>query len=117
MRARGYRVAPDTLPDVRIPVVVLIDISGYKRVMVVQRIDRGWVYIGDPVLGHKRYRVDDFIEGWNGIIFAVIGQGYDKDNALIDPPLPLTAKGRLDGFTPVKDADLLDFGFIKSDFF
>lgn len=47
----------------------------------------------------------------------MIGQGYDKNNVLLDPPLPLTAKGRVNNFTPVKDTELLDFGFIKSDFF
>jgi len=117
MRARGYRVAADTLTSVRIPVVVLMDIRGYKHFVVMQRVDKGWVYIGDPVLGHKRYKVEDFLKGWNGIIFAVIGQGYDKDNALLDPPLPLSAKGRINNFTPVKDAELMDFGFIRSDFF
>lgn len=117
MRARGYRVAADTLTSVRIPVVVLMDIRGYKHFVVMQRVDKGWVYIGDPVLGHKRYKVEDFLKGWNGIIFAVIGQGYDKNNALLDPPLPLSAKGRINNFTPVKDAELMDFGFIRSDFF
>ncbi|MBV4504714.1 C39 family peptidase [Pseudomonas sp. BW13M1] len=117
MRARGYRVAADTLSSVRIPVVVLMDIRGYKHFVVMQRVDKGWVYIGDPVLGHKRYKVEDFLKGWNGIIFAVIGQGYDKGNALLDPPLPLSAKGRINTFTPVKDAELMDFGFIRSDFF
>ena len=117
MRARGYRVAADTLTSVRIPVVVLMDIRGYKHFVVLQRVDKGWVYIGDPVLGHKRYKVEDFLKGWNGIIFAVIGQGYDKANALLDPPLPLSARDRINRFTPVKDAELLDFGFIRSDFF
>lgn len=117
MRARGYRVAPESLHDIRIPVVVLMDIRGYKHFVVMQRVDKGWVYIGDPVLGHKRFKIDDFVKGWNGIIFAVIGQGYDKGNALLAPPLPLTAKNRLNQFTPVKDAELLDFGFIRSDFF
>lgn len=117
MRARGYRVAPETLNDIRIPVVVLMDIRGYKHFVVLQKVHKGWVYIGDPVLGHKRYQVDDFVKGWNGIIFAVIGQGYDKTNALLDPPVPLTAKNRLDTFSPVQDAELLDFGFIRSDFF
>lgn len=117
MRARGYRVAPESLHDVRIPVVVLMDIRGYKHFVVMQRVDRGWVYIGDPVLGHKRFKLDDFVKGWNGIIFAVIGQGYDKGNVLLAPPLPLSAKNRIDHFTPVKDAELLDFGFIPSDFF
>jgi len=117
MRARGYRVAPQTLSDIRIPVVVLLDIRGYKHFVVMQRVHKGWVYIGDPVLGHKRYKVDDFVKGWNGIIFAVIGQGYDKANALLAPPMPLTAKNRINAFTPVRDAELMDFGFIQSDFF
>lgn len=117
MRARGYRVAPETLSDIRIPVVVLQDIRGYKHFVVMQRVHQGWVYIGDPVLGHKRYTVEDFVKGWNGIIFAVIGQGYDKTNALLDPPMPLTAKNRINAFSPVRDSELLDFGFIRSDFF
>ncbi|QHG65368.1 C39 family peptidase [Pseudomonas putida] len=117
MRARGYKVAPDTLHSIRIPVVVLLDIRGYKHFVVMQKVDRGWVYIGDPVLGHKRFKLDDFVKGWNGIIFAVIGQGYDKNNVLLDPPLPLSAKNRISNFQPVQDAELMDFGFIQSDFF
>ncbi|TDF83744.1 C39 family peptidase [Pseudomonas sp. H9] len=117
MRARGYRVQPDTLKSIQIPVVVLMDIRGYKHFVVLQKVHNGWVYIGDPVLGHKRYTVDDFVKGWNGIIFAVIGKGYDKTNALLDPPMPLTAKDRINNFTPVQDAQLMDFGFIQSDFF
>lgn len=117
MRARGYRVAPASLHDIRIPVVVLMDIRGYKHFVVMQRVDKGWVYIGDPVLGHKRFKLDDFVKGWNGIIFAIIGQGYDKANALLAPPLPLSAKNRINQLTPVKDSELLDFGFIRSDFF
>jgi predicted double-glycine peptidase len=117
MRARGYRVATETLSEIRIPVVVLMDIRGYKHFVVMQRVHKGWVYIGDPVLGHKRYKVEDFVKGWNGIIFAVIGQGYDKTNALLAPPLPLTAKNRINTFSPVQDAELMDFGFIQSDFF
>ena len=117
MRARGYKIPPEKLEAVTIPVVVLMEIRGYKHFVVLQRADKDWVYIGDPVLGHKRYSHDDFVKGWNGIVFAIIGPGYDKANALIDPPMPLTAKNKLDNFNPVKDAELMDFGFIQSDFF
>ncbi|VVM69727.1 hypothetical protein PS662_01734 [Pseudomonas fluorescens] len=117
MRARGYRVAPETLSEIRIPVVVLLDIRGYKHFVVMQRVHDGWVYIGDPVLGHKRYKVEDFVKGWNGIIFAVIGQGYDKTNALLDPPMPLTARKRINAFNSVQDSELLEYGFLRSDFF
>jgi len=117
MRAPGYRIPAQTLESVNIPVVVLLDIRGYKHFVVLQRTQKDWVYIGDPVLGHKRYSHEDFIKGWNGIVFAVIGPGYDKTNALLSPPAPLTAKNQLDSFSPVKDAELMDFGFIQSDFF
>jgi predicted double-glycine peptidase len=117
MRARGYKIAPDTLVTVKIPVVVLLEIRGYKHFVVMQRADKDWVYIGDPVLGHKRYSHDDFVKGWNGIVFAVLGEGYDKANALLDPPTPLTAKSQMNEFRPVGDAELMDFGFIQSDFF
>jgi predicted double-glycine peptidase len=117
MRARGYRVTPETLTSVAIPVIVLMDIRGYKHFVVMQKAEKDWVYIGDPVLGHRRFKFDDFVKGWNGIIFAVIGQGYDKTNVLRDPPLPLTAKNRINTFSPVRDTELMDFGFIQSDFF
>lgn len=117
MRARGYRIPPESLEKVTIPVVVLMDIRGYKHFVVMQRAQKDWVYIGDPVLGHKRYSRADFVKGWNGIVFAIIGPGYDKTNALLDPPAPLTAKNQLNVFNPVKDSELMDFGFIQSDFF
>lgn len=117
MRARGYRIPAQNLRDINVPVVVLLDIRGYKHFVVLQRAQDNWVYIGDPVLGHKRYSQEDFVKGWNGIVFAVIGPGYDKTNALRTPPVPLSAKNTLDAFSPVKDAELLDFGFIQSDFF
>lgn len=117
MRARGYRIPPERLESVTIPVVVLLDIRGYKHFVVMQRAQKDWVYIADPVLGQKRFTHDDFIDGWNGIVFAIIGPGYDKANALLSPPEPLTVKNQLDTFSPVKDAELMDFGFIQSDFF
>ena len=117
MRARGYRIPPESLTSVSVPVVVLMDIRGYKHFVVMQRAEKDWVYVGDPVLGNKRYKFDDFVKGWNGIIFAVIGPGYDKANALLTPPAPLTAKQRINNFQPIDDAQLMEFGFIQSDFF
>ncbi|MBQ0743098.1 MAG: C39 family peptidase [Pseudomonas sp.] len=117
LRARGYRIPPEQLEQVKVPAIVLIDVRGYKHFVVMQTSSDGWVYIGDPVLGHKKMPLEDFTQGWNGIIFAVIGPGYDRDNALLSPPEPFTAKHRLDRFRPVPDAELLDFGFIQSDFF
>lgn len=117
LRARGYRIEAQQLQEIKVPVIVLVDIRGYKHFVVLQRSDNGWAYLGDPVLGQKRMAMDEFAENWNGIVFAVIGPGYDRNNALLSPPEPLTAKNRLNRFSPVQDAELMEFGFIQSDFF
>ncbi|MCY1274718.1 NHLM bacteriocin system ABC transporter, peptidase/ATP-binding protein [compost metagenome] len=117
LRARGYRMPAEELEKIKVPVIVLMDIRGYKHFVVLQKTTNNWAYIGDPVLGHKRYSLDEFKKGWNGIIFAVIGPEYDRANALLSPPEPLTARDRLNGFRPVNDAELMEFGFIQSDFF
>lgn len=117
LRARGYRLQPEQLAEVKVPAIVLIDVRGYKHFVVMQVSSDNWVYIGDPVLGHKKMSLDDFAQGWNGIVFAVIGPGYNRENALLTPPEPLTAKHRLDRFSPVRDAELMEFGFLQSDFF
>ena len=91
--------------------------GSYKHFVVLQRTQGEYVYVGDPALGHKRYALTEFAKGWNGIVFAVIGQGYDRGNPLLTPPEPLTARNRLGRFKPVRDAELMEFGFIQSDFF
>ena len=116
LRARGYRITPAGLQQLKVPAVVLQEVRGYKHFVVLLRSDEQHVYIGDPVLGHKRYTLDEFVQGWNGIVFAVIGPGYNRLNALLDPPEPLTAKEHM-GFQPVRDAELMEFSFIQSDFF
>ncbi len=48
---------------------------------------------------------------------CLLSSGPVSLNALLDPPEPLTAKERIDAFQPVRDAELMEFGFIQSDFF
>lgn len=117
MRARGYRIESSQLKTVKIPVIVLIEVRGYKHFVVMQRTADNSVYVGDPVLGHKKLSMEEFTQGWNGIVFALIGPGYDRNNPLLDPPEPLTARHRLPGYKLVNDAELMEFGFIQSDFF
>ena len=117
LRARGYRLQPEQLAEVKVPAIVLLDVRGYKHFVVMQVSSDNWVYVGDPVLGHKKMPLEEFALGWNGIVFAVIGPGYNRENALLAPPEPLTARHRLDRFNPVQDAELMEFGFLQSDFF
>jgi len=116
MRGRGYRLTSAQLTQVRIPVIVLLDIKGYKHFVVVKKATADKVYIADPALGNKVMKHDDFIAGWNGIVFAVIGRGFDRQSALLNPPEPLTVR-RTSLRSPVTDAELLDVGFTRADLF
>lgn len=116
-RGRGYEVAPDTLDAVAIPVIVLLDLEGYKHFVVVKKASGDRVYVGDPALGNRIMERDNFLDSWNGIIFAIVGEGFDQQTALLDPRQPLTAHRMGDVFAPVPKQKLLDFGFRHADVF
>lgn len=116
-RGRGYEVAPDTLDAVSIPVIVLLDLEGYKHFVVVKKASGDRVYVGDPALGNRIMERDKFMASWNGIIFAIVGEGFDQQTPLLDPRQPLTAHRMQDIFAPVPKQKLLDFGFRHADVF
>lgn len=117
MRARGYQVDDATLDEVAIPTIVLLDINGYKHFVVLKKASGDRVYVGDPALGNRIMKRDDFLASWNNIIFAVIGSNFDRETVLLQPPQPLTARNLHDVFAPVPEHKLLDFGFRHADFF
>ncbi|MGL4983590.1 MAG: hypothetical protein ACRC5N_02625, partial [Plesiomonas sp.] len=69
------------------------------------------VYLADPALGNRIIELDEFIESWNGILLAIIGDGYRKQNALVNPKPPLSLRGAGPLFAPVTESHLLEFGF------
>ncbi|SFT60006.1 C39 family peptidase [Halomonas saccharevitans] len=116
-RGRGYEVAPQTLDEVSIPVIVLLDLEGYKHFVVMKKASGDRVYVGDPALGNRVMSRDEFMASWNSIIFAIVGEGFDRNTALLDPRQPLTAHRMQDVFAPVPRQNLLDFGFRHADLF
>ena len=116
MRGRGYRLTVNDLPNLRIPTIVLLDINGYKHFVVLKKATREKIYLADPALGNKIMSHKQFAKGWNGIVFAVIGRGFDRKSVLLNPAEPLTVK-RTSLRTPLTDAELLDFGFTHRELF
>ncbi|MEK6771660.1 MAG: C39 family peptidase [Pseudomonadota bacterium] len=116
LRGRGYRLTAEQLAQVKIPVIVLLDIKGYKHFVVVKKTTPEKVYIADPALGNKVMTREEFVAGWNGIVFAVIGRGFDRQSVLLNPPEPLTVR-RASLRSPVSDAELIDFGFTRAELF
>lgn len=115
MRGRGYNVQPDTLEKIHIPTIVLIDYKGYKHFVVLKKATADKVYIADPALGNRIMPRTEFDESWNGIVFAVIGKGFDRESVLLRPKEALTARSLVDNYRPLTDAELFDYGFVRSD--
>lgn len=116
MQARGFRVKGENISQLKIPSIVLLDIKGFHHFVVLKKIDNEQrVYLADPALGNKIISMDEFLAGWNNIVLAIIGQGYDKYSVLANPAPPLTARGRDGRFVPVSDAALMEFGFNYKD--
>ena len=110
MRAEGYKVGYDALPGLKVPGIVLLSTKGYKHFVVVRRAGPEKVTLGDPALGNRVMSRRDFEREWNGIVFVVMGEGFDPDTVLLNPPEPLSARRLFDQRSPVQDANPTDFG-------
>ncbi len=117
MRGRGYQLALNKLEQIKVPTIVLLDLKGYKHFVVLKKVVNNQVYIADPALGNKIYFLNDFAGMWNGVIFAVIGPGFDRHSILLNPDPPLTAKKLMPAYRTLTNAELLDFGFSNADLF
>lgn len=100
MRGVGYRVGLDKLLKVRIPVIVLLDLGGYKHFVVLRHATATHVSLADPALGNRTVKTSRFQQEWNGIIFAIIGKGYRPHNPLIGTPVLVGAGEMVAGHFP-----------------
>lgn len=82
LRGRGYQIDGNTLSTIKIPVIALQTTRGYAHFVVVKRVQDGIAYIADPALGHRQMPVHEFVAAWNGIVFAVLGDGRMSVNTL-----------------------------------
>lgn len=71
-RAEGFKLTTDQLSKLRRPVIVLMDLEGFKHFVVVKGMQDGQVMTGDPMLGIVKYDIADFERYWNGIVLAIL---------------------------------------------
>lgn len=98
-RADGFRVDLDRLERVGIPVIVLIEWQSYKHFVVIKGVRDGRVLVGDPAIGLKIMKREEFMGYWkDGIAFAIhnadfIGRKHFNDEAEWHggPKAPLSA--------------------------
>ena len=75
------------------------------------------MYLADPALGNKIMPKEEFLNSWNGIVFAVIGRGFNRASVLLNPKRQLTARTLSNTFAPLSDAQLLEHGFRHAELF
>ena len=117
LRGRGYELPIASLSKLRIPTIVLIDTNGYKHFVVLRRIEGDTVFIGDPALGNRVLTKTEFVDMWDGVVFAILGKQFDRQTELRQPFTVLSAKPFLRDQDPISDAELLDFGFSHAELF
>ncbi len=110
-QSKGYKLAPEALVNIKIPTIVLLNIDGYKHFVVLKKIAAASVYLADPALGNRSMSIKDFASGWNGIVFAVVGENRDKHTPLRQLARPLQARNLMTTFIPSNTTQFLEFGF------
>jgi uncharacterized protein len=68
----GFRLKVQDLQKVKRPVIVLLNLNGFKHFVVIKGINNDRVLTGDSVLGLTQYSLQDFDKMWNGIALAIV---------------------------------------------
>jgi predicted double-glycine peptidase len=117
MQGEGYAVPFSSLRDMKVPAIALLNMKGYKHFVVVRKVEGPYVHVGDPALGNRVMKSTEFQQAWNGVVFIVLGEGYDPNTVLSNPPPPLSARRLFDQRSPVPNADVYDFGLAPAIYF
>lgn len=110
MQGEGYAVPYSSLRDMKVPAIALLNMKGYKHFVVLRKVEGPYVHVGDPALGNRVMKSSEFQQAWNGVVFIILGEGYDPNTVLRNPPPPLSARRLFEQRSPVPNADVYDFG-------
>ncbi len=72
-KAAGYKLSPDRLHLLHLPVIVLLDLNGYRHFVVLKGVRGNTVFLADPVYGHRTMSLSQFSRSWNRIFLAILG--------------------------------------------
>ncbi|WP_226857180.1 C39 family peptidase [Acidithiobacillus concretivorus] len=117
LKGEGYIVTPAELEKIHIPVIVLLDLGGYKHFVVLEKTGAEHVYLADPALGNRIMPKEQFLKDWNKIVFAVFGKGFEPHSVLLSPPEPPSALKLLHGILPNTKVSPAHFGFNQANYF
>lgn len=71
-QADGFRMPLAGLREkVRLPIIALLNLDGYRHFVVIKGISDNEVFVGDPARGLKAYPRAEFRNYWNGTAFVI----------------------------------------------
>ena len=71
-KADGFQVGLDKIARVGVPVIVMIEVKGYRHFVVIKGMQNGKILVGDSALGLKKWDVEDLQAALaNDIVFAI----------------------------------------------
>jgi predicted double-glycine peptidase len=75
--AAGFRI-PEVanLTRLKVPVLTLINIRGYRHFVVLKGVADGRVYIADPAFGNRSRPLDRFADEWSGVILVLVSDRH-----------------------------------------
>lgn len=119
MRGHGFRIDADALYRLQMPVIALLDLRGYKHFVVVKGAANGRVFVADPALGHRVMLESDFVEGWNGIVLAVVAdRPMRTDSYLVSNRSSPALRRRVEALDRATSPPrVVEFGLVIADLF
>jgi len=69
--ADGFQMSLEKVEQVGVPVITLIQTGGYRHFVIIKGVRDGEVLTGDPALGNRIYKADNFLGIWSGVVFLV----------------------------------------------
>lgn len=110
-RGRGYEVPVAYLSQMKVPTIALVEIEGYQHFVVLRKVVGDLVFIADPARGNQTLSLEEFSDAWAGVVFAIIGEDYNRHAKLANPDPPLTLKYNRDDYLPATPVELVALGF------
>lgn len=119
MRAHGFRIEPQSLYQLQIPVIALMEVNGYRHFVVVKGAAAGRVMVADPAMGHRVVYERDFVKSWNGIVLAVVAEApFRTDSWLARDRQSNALSRRVDALDRVTaPVPLVELGLVLADLF
>jgi predicted double-glycine peptidase len=79
--AGGFRLdGVEKLAKLKVPVLTLITVRGYKHFVVLKGLSHGQVYIADPAFGNRSRSLERFTEEWDGVILVFLNSNLAARN-------------------------------------